>query len=76
MTYGDVLAHVIADSGMTRAEVARRAGIGRSQITDLTNGRIMEPSISKAKAIADALGVTVQYFIDLMELDEWPFPED
>lgn len=69
MTYGEVLEKFIRESGLSRSEVARRAGIGRSQITDLISGRTGEPSISKAKAkaIADALGVTVQSFIDAME---------
>ena len=67
MLYGEVLDRFIHESGLSRAEVARRAGIGRSQITDLINGRTGEPSISKAKAIADALGVSVQSFIDAME---------
>lgn len=67
MLYGEVLDRFIHESGLSRAEVARRAGIGRSQITDLIRGRTGEPSISKAKAIADALGVSVQSFIDAME---------
>lgn len=67
MTYGEVLDYLISESGLSRAEVARRAGIGRSQITDLIKGRTSEPTISKAKAIADALGVSVQFFIDMMD---------
>lgn len=70
MKYGEVLDRFIRESGLSRAEVARRAGIGRSQITDLISGRTSEPSISKAKAIADALGVSLQSFIDAMESDE------
>ena len=70
MKYGEVLDRFIRESGLSRAEVARRAGIGRSQITDLIRGRTSEPSISKAKAIADALGVSLQSFIDAMESDE------
>lgn len=69
MTYGEVLDKFIRESGLSRSEVARRAGIGRSQISDFISGRTGEPSISKAKAIADALGVTVQSFIDAMESD-------
>lgn len=69
MTYGEVLDKFIRESGLSRSEVARRAGIGRSQISDFISGRTSEPSISKAKAIADALGVTVQSFIDAMEGD-------
>lgn len=70
MTYGEVLDYLISESGLSRAEVARRAGIGRSQITDLIKGRTSEPTISKAKAIADALGVSVQFFIDMMDDDD------
>lgn len=70
MTYGEALEYLIEKSGISRAEVARRAKMGRSQITDLIAGRTKEPSLSRAKAIADALGVKIEDFIDLMDGDE------
>lgn len=69
MTYGEVLDYLIEQSGMTRSEVARKAGMGRSQITDLISGRTKEPSLSRAKAIADAFGFKIEDFITLMEKD-------
>ena len=70
MAYGEVLDYFIQRSGLSRADVARKANIGRSQITDLCSGRTKEPTLLKAKAIANALGVTLQEMIDMMEQEE------
>lgn len=67
MKYGDVLMHYLEETGLSKAEVARRAGVGRSQITDLCSGRTKEPTLLNAKAIADALGVPLQDMVDMME---------
>ena len=69
MKYGEVLSYYIDKSGLSRAEVARRAGVGRSQITDLCSGRTKEPTLLKAKDIANALGVSLQEMLDMMESD-------
>lgn len=66
MKYGDVLMHYMSVTGLSKAEIARRAGIGRSQITDFCTGRTKEPTLFKAKAIADALGVPLQEMVDMM----------
>lgn len=67
MTYGEVLDYYIEKMGSSRAEIAARVGMSRGQVTDLISGRTKEPTLSRAKAIADALGVTLQEMCDMMD---------
>lgn len=67
MTYGETLAFFLKQEGITKAELARRTGISRGQIGDLISGRTREPTLTRAKAIADALGVNLQEMCDMMD---------
>ena len=58
------------ESGVEQAELARRIGKSRSYVSQLMSGKVKEPTLSVAYAIADALGVSVQTFIDLMHENE------
>ena len=75
MTYGEVLMYYLEIKDISRAELARRISeslgkkVSRGQITELCNGKTKEPTLSRAKAIADALGVTLQEMCDMMEDD-------
>lgn len=60
MEYRDVLAHYLEKKGMTPAELAHAIGSPRSTINALLKGRAKEPTLGKAKAIADALGVPLE----------------
>ena len=60
MEYRDVLAHYLEQSVMTPAELAHAIGSPRSTINALLKGRAKEPTLGKAKAIADALGVSLE----------------
>ena len=60
MEYKDVIAHYLEDQGISPAELARRIGSPRSTVHALLTGRAKEPTLSKAKAIADALGVSLE----------------
>lgn len=60
MEYRDVLAHYLEEKGMTPAELAHAIGSPRSTINALLKGRAKEPTLGKAKAIADALGVSLE----------------
>lgn len=60
MEYRDVLAHYLEQTGMTPAELAHAIGSPRSTINALLKGRAKEPTLGKAKAIADALGVSLE----------------
>jgi transcriptional regulator with XRE-family HTH domain len=60
MAYKDVLAYYLDKQGVSAAELARRIGSPRSTINALLKGRAKEPTLGKAKAIADALGVSLE----------------
>ena len=70
MTYGEALRYLMRESGVEQAELARRIGKSRSYVSQLMSGKVKEPTLSVAYAIADALGVSVQTFIDLMHENE------
>ena len=66
MTYADVLNYYIKKTGVSQAELARRLNTSRSSIGELIKGRSKTPTIYKAKAIADALGVPLQEMLDML----------
>ena len=66
MRYGEVLEYYIEYAGITRAELAKRTKMSRGQIGDLITGRTKEPGLTKAKIIANCLGVPLQDMIDMM----------
>ena len=70
MTYSKALRLLLARSGMSQADLARATGMSTAYISQLCKGSTKEPTLSKAFAIADALGVKLQDFVDLMETDE------
>ena len=60
MEYRDVLAYYLDKKGMSPAELAHAIGSPRSTIDALLKGRAKEPIFGKAKAIADALDVSLE----------------
>ena len=60
MEYRDVLAQYLDELNINSAELARRIGSPRSTIHALLTGRAKEPTLGTAKAIADALGVSLE----------------
>lgn len=64
MKYGEYLKQLLDERGMTQSELAERSGIGKSTIGEWIKGRTNEPTFSKSKRIADALGVPLQQFAD------------
>lgn len=59
MEYRYVLAFYLEKRNMSPAELAQKIGSPRSTVSALLNGRAKEPTLGKAKAIADALGVSL-----------------
>lgn len=60
MEYKDVLQMYLDETGMKPSELAKAIGSPRSTINALLSGRAKEPTLGKAKAIADALGVSLE----------------
>ena len=70
MTYREVLAELIEQTGITPAEIERRSGVKARSIYEVLKGRTHAPSFINAKKIADALGVPLQYFADRVDEDD------
>ncbi len=66
MTYAKALRKLLKERGMTQYALAKATGKSRSYISELCSGKIAEPTLSVAFSIADALGVPLQSFYDLM----------
>lgn len=66
MEYGKALRLILRELDVSQAELARRMDTSTAYISQLCSGKIKEPSLSKAYEIADALGVSVDKFVDLM----------
>ena len=67
MTFGEMLQMLMDERGMNMTELAHRSGVGKSTINELIKGRSSEPTFSKAKALADGLGVTLEDFVRYLE---------
>lgn len=66
MTYGDVLRRMLENRRMSAGELAEMIGVPRQSVYSLINGNAKEPKLSRALAIAKALGVPLQDMIDMM----------
>ena len=66
MEYGKALRCILRETDVTQAELARRMGTSTAYVSQLCSGKIKEPTLSKAFEIADALGVSVDRFAELM----------
>lgn len=72
MDYAHAVRHFFDESGMTQAELVRRGGFSRAYVSMLLSGKVTNPKWDRACQIADALGVTIEDFRDLMEDREKP----
>lgn len=66
MEYGKALRLIFREVDMSQADLARRIGTSTAYVSQLCSGKIKEPSLTRAFEIADALGVTADYFVQLM----------
>lgn len=66
MEYGRALRLILRELDVSQADLARRMGTSTAYISQLCSGKIKEPSLSKAFEIAEALGVSVDRFVELM----------
>lgn len=66
MEYGKALRRILRELDVSQAELARRMDTSTAYVSQLCSGKIKEPTLSKAYEIADALGVSVDRFVELM----------
>lgn len=67
MTFGEALLYLMDKQGVKPSELSKRTGIWKSTISELTSGRSREPTFSKAKKLADGLGVPLERFAELVD---------
>lgn len=66
MTYGRALRTLMARQGVSQIELARRLDTTRGYVSQLMSDTIREPKLGRSYQIAEALGVTLDDFTDLM----------
>jgi transcriptional regulator with XRE-family HTH domain len=62
-------------AGMSQAELARRIHISKNSMNKIESGKTPDPSSSVVKAVADTLGVSVDYLLGRVyekEASAWP----
>lgn len=65
MQFGKVLSKLIAKNGITQAELSRLSGVSRKTIGNFVTGVAKQPTLSHAKALADALGVSLDELAEM-----------
>jgi transcriptional regulator with XRE-family HTH domain len=58
------------EKGIKPAELARLSGVSKQTINELIKGRSKEPTFTKAKALANGLGVPLQRLADMTDSDD------
>jgi transcriptional regulator with XRE-family HTH domain len=66
MKYSDVLRFYLDKQGISQAELSRKIGHQRSTVNSLLMNRAKEPTLSTAKEIADALGVSLEEMANMV----------
>lgn len=67
MTFGEALIQVMEEKGISPSELAARSGVNKQTINELLKGRSKEPTFSKAKMLANGLGVPLQRLAELTD---------
>ena len=70
MEYGKALRRILREVDVKQAELARRIDTSTAYVSQLCSGKIKEPTLSRAFEIADALGVSVDRFVQLMREED------
>ncbi len=69
MEYGKALRLILRELDVKQSDLARRMGTSTAYISQLCSGKIKEPTLTKAYEVADALGVPIERFVELMRSD-------
>jgi transcriptional regulator with XRE-family HTH domain len=63
------------DYGMSQVELAKRVGISKTAMNQIEMGETPDPRISRIRAIADILGVSMDYLAGRQDEDGTPTPQ-
>ena len=61
--------------GMSQVELARRVGISKTAMNQIEMGETADPRLSRIRAIADILGVSMDYLAGRQDEDGTPTPQ-
>jgi transcriptional regulator with XRE-family HTH domain len=61
--------------GMSQTELARRVGISKTAMNQIEMGETADPRLSRIRAIADILGVSMDYLAGRQNEDATPTPQ-
>lgn len=61
---GDKIRKLRKKQGLTLEKLANKAGLSKSYLWELENRESQKPSAEKLTAVADALGVSSDYFLE------------
>ena len=68
-TFGETLAAYMQDNVIKAKELSDHSGVTQSYISKLISGKFADPTFTKACAIIDALGITLDEFSKLQDAD-------
>ena len=74
-TIGEKIYKLRSERGLTLEELAQKIGVGKSTVQKWETGSIKEMRRDKIQALADALGVSPEFFFDLPK-DEQYYTDD
>lgn len=70
MDFAHAVRHLFNESGMSQADLCRRGNFSRAYVSMLLSGKVDNPKFDRACQIADAIGVTLEDFRNLMKDSE------
>lgn len=70
MHFGETLSLVMTEKGMKAKELSDRCGVTAPYISQLVNGKLKDPTFTKAVAIINGLDMTVSEFIEIQDASD------
>ena len=71
-TLGERIRQTRLRYGMSQTELARRVGISKTAMNQIEMGETTDPRMSRIRAIADILGVSMDYLAGRQDQDATP----
>lgn len=64
MSFASAFNDLLDEHGMTQADFARAAGWQTSYVSQVSRGLVKDPSLTRAKTVANVFGVSLQELYD------------